>query len=47
VFLLISFATRMTDWSVIEGTKAAGYLSAVSSATSDAVSPRRRSGATR
>lgn len=40
VFLLISFATRMTDWSVFEGTKAAGYLDAVSSATplrSDAV----------
>mgnify|MGYP001131184268 CR=1 FL=1 len=33
VFLLISFATRMTDWSVFEGTKAAGYLDAVSSAT--------------
>ncbi|HQQ88763.1 MAG TPA: RnfABCDGE type electron transport complex subunit D [Oscillospiraceae bacterium] len=38
VFLLISFATRMTDWTVYEGTKAADYLSAVSSVTSDAVS---------
>lgn len=33
VFLLISFATRMTDWTVYEGTKAAGYLDAVSTAT--------------
>lgn len=40
VFLLISFATRMTDWSVFEGSKAAGYLDTISSATplqSDAV----------
>lgn len=33
VFLLISFATRMTDWRVYEGSKAAGYLDALSSAT--------------